>query len=217
MDKRSQYGTASPAAKGAGYSALFGEFCPGTVQALRQVGVIHQAGFVDIFPGLVGKQDLAFPDLHLADLLLFGHLNKGAVVHFLNLLLRNQRKSKEIGQHQHQQRNAVIVDQRLFGAFSSFMRGSSVGFCGAAAVPAAVNRGKRPGKDKAPRWPGPAQKNGGKGLFRVLPIALYFTFCAPHCQFTGSAVNGTALGKTGKERTYWGTVSLGRFKATLVL
>ena len=150
MDKRSQYGTASPAAKGAGYSALFGEFCPGIVQALCQVGVVHQAGFVDIFPGLVGKQDLVFPDLHLADLLLFGHLNKGAVVHFLNLLLRNQRKNKDIEQHQHQQRNAVIVDQRLFGAFSSFMRGSSVGFCGAAAVPAAVNRGKRPGNDKAP-------------------------------------------------------------------
>ena len=200
MDKRSQYGTASPAAKGAGYSALFGEFCPGIVQALRQVGVVHQAGFVDIFPGLVGKQDLAFPDLHLADLLLFGHLNKGAVVHFLNLLLRNQRKNKEI--EQHQQRNAVIADQRLFGAFSSFMRGSSVGFCGAAAVPAAENRGKRPGKDKAPGWPGPAPKNGGKRLFRVLPIALYFTFCAPLCQFTGSAVNGTAFGKRKEAESF---------------
>ena len=99
---------------------LAGEFCPGIVQALRQVGAVHQAGFVDIFPGLVGKQDLVFLDLHLADLLLFGHRHKGAVVHFLNLLLRNHRKSKEIDQHQHQQRNAVIVDQRLFGAFYFF-------------------------------------------------------------------------------------------------
>ena len=200
MDKRSQYGTASPAAKGAGYSALFGEFCPGIVQALRQVGVVHQAGFVDIFPGLVGKQNLVFLDLHLADLLLFGHLNKGAVVYFLNLLLRNQRKSKEIGQHQHQQRNAVIVDQRLFGAFSSFMRGSSVGICGAAAVPAAVNKGKETGERQSTRMARSRPEERREGTFPGSADCFIFYLLRPALSIHGQRRKRYGAGEN-RERT----------------
>ena len=90
------------------------------MQTLGEAGVVHHAGFVDGLAVLIGKQDLVAFDLHLADLALFGHGHKGAVVHFLDLLPGDKRHDKGIEHHKNQQDNAVIVNKRFLWGFDFF-------------------------------------------------------------------------------------------------
>ena len=64
-----------------------------------------------------GKQDAValLLDLHAAQLALLRHGHKGVVVHVLDLVLRQPRHGQQVEQQQHQHRDNVVVEQRLFG------------------------------------------------------------------------------------------------------
>ena len=99
---------------------LGGELGAGGIQTLGEVRVVHHAGLVDILAVFICEKDLVAFDLHLADLALFGHGHKGAVVHFLDLLPGDKRHDKGIEHHKNQQDNAVIVNKRFLWGFDFF-------------------------------------------------------------------------------------------------
>ena len=99
---------------------LGGELGAGGIQTLGEVRVVHHAGLVDILAVFICEKDLVAFDLHLADLALFGHGHKGAVVHFLDLLPGQKRQDKGIEHHKNQQDDAVIVNKRFLWGFDFF-------------------------------------------------------------------------------------------------
>ena len=92
----------------------------GGVKAIRQGRIVHFTGLVDLFAVLVRKDDLGIIDLHGADVLVLDHFHKGAVVHFLHTGARKQRRHDHVEDQNGQQRNAVVINQRLFGRFDLF-------------------------------------------------------------------------------------------------
>ena len=105
---------------------LAGELGAGGVQTLGEAGVVHHTGFVDGLAVLIGKQDLVAFDLHLADLALFGHGHKGAVIHLLDLPFGDERQDEGVKDHQHQQHDGIVVNQRFLWGFYFFHGRSSV-------------------------------------------------------------------------------------------
>ena len=91
---------------------LAGKDRAGIGQRLGQIGIGHHAGLIDDGVVLVGEDDLILLllHLHLAQLLILGHLEEGAVVHLLDLPLEQQGHGQEIEQQQHQQYNYIIVN-----------------------------------------------------------------------------------------------------------
>ncbi len=72
--------------------------------------------FVDGFLILIRKQDPIFLllDLHLADLALFGHGDKGIVIHLFDLMLGQPWHGDKVEEHHDQHRDHIVVQQRLF-------------------------------------------------------------------------------------------------------
>src|SRR5699024_8715383 len=79
----------------------------------------HHRGLIDGGPLLVGEQDavLLLLDLDLAHLALLDHGVKGVVVHLPDLPLSDPGHGQEVEEHQDQQHDYIVVDQRLFGCF----------------------------------------------------------------------------------------------------
>ena len=95
---------------------LAGELRAGGVQPLGAVGIVHQAGLVDLAL-LVGEQDAVGLNLHLIDLLFVGHGDEGAVVHLLNLHLADVGHQQGVEQKQRQHDDQIVEYQRLFRRF----------------------------------------------------------------------------------------------------
>ena len=91
-----------------------GKCCSGGVEPIRQCGVVHFPGFVDLLFLLIREHDLRVVHLHIADVLLLDHLHKGAVVYLLHLVSLQQRCNDHIKNQYDQQNDAVVVDQGLF-------------------------------------------------------------------------------------------------------
>ena len=97
-----------------GLRDILREFCAGFVQPLRERGVVHHAGLIDLRFVLVGEDDLAALDLYLADVLFLDHAHERAIIGLLDLRLHQQRRDDPVEQQDHDQNNAVVVEQRLF-------------------------------------------------------------------------------------------------------
>ena len=94
-------------------------------QTLDQTVVRHHCGLVDGLFIAVGKEDAVglLLDLDLADLALFGHGDKGVVIHLLDLVLRDPGHGNEVEEHHEQHRDKVIVQQRFFRGLDFIHRG----------------------------------------------------------------------------------------------
>ena len=96
---------------------LAGELRAGVLQAVDQVGIVHQAGLVYLRVVFVREEDLVVLHLHTADLLIFRHGHKRAVVDLLDLPLAQPGHCQEVERQNHENDDGVIIHQRLFGAF----------------------------------------------------------------------------------------------------
>ena len=87
-----------------------------------EVVVRHHGGLVDNSLVLIGKENavVLLLNFDLADLVLLDHLDKGVVVHLLDLVLREPRHGKEIEEKYREHGDGVVEDQRLFRGFDFF-------------------------------------------------------------------------------------------------
>ena len=106
--------------RGALLHDLAGELGACFVEALGQPGVVHDAGSEYLTVVFVGEYDLVGLDIHLADVVLFGHAHKGAIVHFLHLPLGEPGHKHKVEDQQHDQHDGVVDRQRLFGRLDFF-------------------------------------------------------------------------------------------------
>ena len=95
---------------------LAGKLGARVLEGLHQVGIGYHAGLVDGGLIRVGEEDLVLRLLHLdlADLLVLRHLQKGVVVHLLDLPLGDPGHGQEIEEQQDEQHDDIVVDQRFF-------------------------------------------------------------------------------------------------------
>ena len=95
---------------------------PASKSRCGEVVVRHHGGLVDNGLVLIGKENavVLFLNFDLADLVLLDHLNKGVVVHLLDLVLREPRHGKEIEEKYREHGDGVVEDQRLFRGFDFF-------------------------------------------------------------------------------------------------
>ena len=113
-----------------------GELRPVVIQALGQFRVAHQAGLVHLLVVLVGKEDLVVLQLHLADVVVVGHLHEGVVIHFFDLPLTDRGHDQHIKQQKKQNHDTVIGDEGFLGCFYLIHEKNSILY-GAPACPAA--------------------------------------------------------------------------------
>ena len=102
---------------------LAGELGSGIVKTLGQARVIHETGLVHLLFFFIGEHDLVGLDVHLADVLLLGHAHKGAIVHLFDLTFGEPGHKNKVEHQQHQQHDAIINGQRLFGRLDFLHRG----------------------------------------------------------------------------------------------
>ena len=93
------------------------ELRAGVLQAVDEVRIVHQAGLVDLRVVFVREEDLIVLHLHTADLLIFRHGHKRAVVDLLDLPLAQPGHRQKVERQNHENDDGVIIHQRLFGAF----------------------------------------------------------------------------------------------------
>ena len=87
------------------------------IEALREHRVVHHAGHIDRAVVFVGEYDLRIANVYLADLPFIDHAHEGAVVRLHNALPVQQRRDKDVEEQQRNERDRVIIRQRLFGIF----------------------------------------------------------------------------------------------------
>ncbi len=90
------------------------------IEPLSQVGVVHQAGLIDLLFFPVGEDNLVVLDVHLADVVVVGHGHKGAVIHLLHPALNQHGHGQEIEQQQQDEHDDVVEGQRLLWGFDFF-------------------------------------------------------------------------------------------------
>ena len=93
------------------------ELRAGVLQAVDQVGIVHQAGLIDLRVVFVREEDLVVLYLHTANLLIFRHGHKRAVVDLLDLPLAQPGHRQKVERQNHENDDGVIIHHRLFGAF----------------------------------------------------------------------------------------------------
>ena len=99
---------------------LLGECRAGFVQPVDQTGVKHHTGLIDGGLILVGEQNLIVLHLHQTDLLGLRHIHKCAVIHLLNLPLGKPGHDQGVEQHQRQDDDEIVKDQRFLGLLHFF-------------------------------------------------------------------------------------------------
>ena len=101
---------------------VLGKLRAGIVQTLRKRRVVHDAGHINRAVVLVGKDDLRVAHIDLSDLLLLHHAHEGAVIGLHDALPVEQRRDEDVEDEQCDERNGVIIRQRLFRIFDFFHR-----------------------------------------------------------------------------------------------
>ena len=99
------------------FDDLARELRTGVFQAIDEVGIVHQAGLVDLRVVFVREEDLVVLHLHAADLLIFRHGHKRAVIDFLDLPLAQPGHCQEVDRQNHENDDGVVIHHRLFRAF----------------------------------------------------------------------------------------------------
>ena len=93
------------------------ELRAGVLQAVDEVGIVHQAGLIDLRVIFVREEDLVVLHLHTADLLIFRHGHERAVVDLLDLPLAQPGHRQKVERQDHENDDGVIIHQRLFRVF----------------------------------------------------------------------------------------------------
>ena len=86
---------------------------------VHPVHQVHVAGdghrLVEILLGLVGEDDLVRINLNQSDVVVIGHGHEGGVVHLLHRSLPHHGKQRGVQQHDDQNDDHIVEDQRFFG------------------------------------------------------------------------------------------------------
>ena len=104
------------------------ELRAGVLQAVDEVRIVHQAGLIDLRVVFVREEDLVVLHLHTADLLIFRHGHKRAVVDLLDLPLAQPGYRQKVERQDHENDDGVIIHHRLFRAFH-FIHGNASFIC----------------------------------------------------------------------------------------
>ena len=83
------------------------------IKSFCQLGIIHQAGFVDGFIAHFFVQDHICFDLYFSDLVSQRFADEGVVACFDDLRLLHLRYHKQIEQTEYQHNDCIIVDNRF--------------------------------------------------------------------------------------------------------